>query len=203
MKQGGWLAIGGTLAAVTSALVVGLHLSRPTVPRAYTWEPGGIALVDAPPHAAAALRAARPHLASWGHRPPDVVLGAPVEDCDGLPCRAGWVVVTTWDPEPGAEDVLARAVHPPAGGWCTILLPRSYAERELVSLPWDDGDEGGGAPELLPPDIAAITVAHELLHCLGYGHAVTRGIASPTGHVLNPDLRRAGWSGAGIDGGTP
>lgn len=119
MRQSGWLAIGGTLAAVTSAVVVGLHLSRPTVPRAYTWEPGGIALVDAPAHAAAALRAARPRLASWGHRPPDVVLGAPVEDCDG------------------------------------------------------------------------------------HRHAVTRGIASPTGHVLHPDLRRAGWSGAGIDGGTP
>lgn len=82
-------------------------------------------------------------------------------------------------------------------------LPRGHVADTLRGPGWDTA--------VIPPRIEdanpdnhynqACVIAHELLHVLGYGHAVARWgpLAShPRGHVLTEDALSCGWDFTGV-----
>lgn len=203
------LAIGSTAAILTTAVLASLHFSKVNVERSFVFVPESVVIDTevAPKYAQEALREMNERLEPLGLGAPKQVQ-APIGYCSvklegkGLmvPCREGSVVITAWGnlEIPREEFTIARAVHPQSKDWCTILLPPDF------STDLEPMEEEGERRAEFPSQIPSITLGHEWLHCLGFEHAKTsvfglkKVFASPTGHLMNPDLTKSGWGLEGI-----
>lgn len=117
-----------------------------------------------------------------------------------LPCSRGNIVVALrdqqFDEEHAGETVYV--VHRDTGmtDWATILLPNKILPP--AAPPGADLDE---AP-LLPLDVEALVLAHEIGHWFGYEHVTTDlpgpFFAEPTGHLMTRGLQKLGWGDAGL-----
>ena len=70
--------------------------------------------------------------------------------------------------------------------WATILVPSAIT----------------GVDHMI--DREELTLAHELGHALGFGHACTPLLGewlygAPRGHLMNPTLQKTGWDMSGIN----
>ena len=111
-----------------------------------------------------------------------------------VPCEPGAVVVSLRDQYFSEDHWGETLVHAVDGKivWATILLPGD------IFGPDDLEDD-----RVLPQDVHALVLAHELGHWWGFDHAFTPIIpgvldAHPTGHLMNDDGYSMGWSTDGI-----
>lgn len=163
-----------------------------------------------------------------GWKIPEVTYGPrPTETCSSwdaegwskevtlVPCKRGWIVVLQDDRLLAGAPTDGRQVHgrtfledKNGDGLpdfpmtrATIVLTDGSLEPDAID--WDDDSMKF---EKLPANAYANLWTHELLHGLGYDHTFTRIIPGVnfivmerTGHILNKNLLRGGWNGAGLD----
>lgn len=185
-------------AIVTVAMVVGLAMAVllivahriVSVDNNDPWVPSGI-LIE--PSAPAYVESALATAAKRGVTIPyPVIRRDATEICDGLPCSPDHIVVMLWtqsSADCALNDSCEVGHFTRRGRSCTIEVPPNI--KSVMPVGAD-----------LPADPEALMLAHEVQHCMGYGHAylrLTTGIImEPTGHLMNPRLSDSGWSTQGM-----
>lgn len=119
-------------------------------------------------------------------------------------CMRGKVTLDLFSGNYWKEDHAGVCVKPTkeflgTNDWATIMIPAVIYGDD--GLDFAGGDFPAGSPPLLPADVEAMVLAHEVGHCLaGLGHnigpVVIPGCAtldSKTGHIMNPNVYKGGW----------
>jgi hypothetical protein len=124
--------------------------------------------------------------------------GAPVE----FPCLDGWVTIVLWDAKMASctdDDCEAgMAFWDASKKACTIMLPPTTQDALPISL------LTASEPPDLPPDIDAMVLGHEWVHCRRGtpGHAFTPifgpFVSEPTGHLMHKSTLKMGWRTEGL-----
>jgi len=185
-------------AIVVCSLVYLNACATAIVPRNASWEaPPDVWICDtAPAWTTDSISKARDFWADQGVSMGTVLRG-PCDDLCGekrlVPCIKRAIVVDLRDSGAYAEEHADETISPEGEvrQWSAILVPQ-------VILGSDDPT----SMRILPADVNDIVMAHALGHALGYGHTYTPMIggfmAIKTGHVMHPEITKAGWGTEGI-----
>lgn len=222
------LYIGLAFTLLVGGLIIVGHTSKSETAVVFEWEhhPGLYICDDAPPWFRPGNAQFEKHLnylRDQGASYASIEIGAcdlcelthpETRELEQVPCKQGYVAASLLapkftgfgDPEEEGKCVYSSALVERGvanlGDWTTILIPPKILGPSFFG----DREFGETIPEL-PADAYALVAAHEAGHCL-YGLSENKGpslgcgggcrLNPKTGHVMNPNLLKAGWNAEGI-----